>query len=107
MATVKTPTKANEPQKAGAGPSVSVPESASLTTSPDPALRNPRDVSLALGYAVLALVVASFLVSVCSYVKVRQVARISVRQDARIPDVLKKMTAHPEAERYAGMKPAA
>jgi hypothetical protein len=79
------------------------------TAPPEPAdcHRDPRGMSLVVAYSVLILAVVSLLLSALSFAKVSQIAKVTARQDAGPADVLKKMTAHPEALRYAGMKPLA
>src|SRR5713101_2086835 len=106
MAKAQIPTQSNDAKKGGATQKTSVSVEA---TPPEPGggHRDPREMSLVVAYSVLVLAVVSLLLSAFSFAKISQIAKITARQDAGIADVLKKMTVHPEALHYAGMKPLA
>jgi hypothetical protein len=96
----------NHTKKAGTGQKAS----SFIETSPTASAadrRGLREPSLVVENVILALAFVSLLLSTYSFVKVNQIAKIVARQDASVGDVLKKMTAHPEALRYVGMKPMA
>src|SRR5438552_17868603 len=56
-------------------------------------------------FAILLLALASLAVSSLALMKVNQVNKILVRQTSSVGDVLKKLTAHPEAKSYFGQPP--
>ena len=56
-------------------------------------------------YSILALALASFVMSSFCFIKVKQVATIVARQTATVGEVVQKLTAHPEARDYFSVAP--
>jgi hypothetical protein len=69
--------------------------------------RTPYEITVALQYAILALVALSIVLSSLAMIKLNQVSKIVVRQSPTLGEVLKKLTAHPEAKNYFGARPKA
>ena len=85
------------------------PQKASISTGVDPqeTPRTPYEITVALQYAILALVALSIVLSSLAAIKLNQVAKVVLRQNPTVGEVLKKLTAHPEAKGYFGAKPKA
>src|SRR5258708_5579718 len=91
----------NETRKAVANPGKTSPSAAS---APE---RSLHEVSLSVQYAIFAIALVSLILSAFAAIKTVHIAKIIDRQAAGAGGVLKKLTSHPDAAAYFGVKPLA
>ena len=75
------------------------------SSSSTPLYREPLHERPVFQYAKLALILATLVVGILVLLNTRQITGAVVAQTVDANDFLAKLTAHPEASRYAGVSP--